>query len=132
MNRNILFFICLILIEQELSILDNSLSITKDVIYLPMKKNHKYGDDICYYREIDEKLDYAVYYVKPCEKGKYCEDGNIGRPFGFCRDIPTKLTDFASLGEACSTNGECQQNLNCDGTCKKECTDKKDNHLFRC
>ena len=116
MNRNILFFIALLLIEQELAIVTG---ITREAIYLPMKKDHKYGDDICYYREIDEKLDYAIYYVKPCEKGKYCENGITGHPFGFCRDIPTNITDFPSYGEACNTKGECQNGLICDSTCKK-------------
>jgi hypothetical protein len=97
-----------------------------------MKKDHKYGDDICYYREIDEKLDHAVYYVKPCEKGKYCEDLldpilGIVHPFGFCRDIPTNATDFPSYEKECSTNAECNDNLVCDGTCKYECTGTLDN-----
>ena len=88
-----------------------------------MKKNHKYGEDICYYREIDEKFDYAVYYVKPCEKGQYCENQiSNNQPFGFCRDILTKPTNFASYGEACSSNGECQEGLFCDSTCKKDCS----------
>ena len=125
MNR-IFFFIGLFLIEKELSILPST---NKQVIYLPMKKDHKYGDDICYYREIDEKLDYAVYYVKPCEKGKYCENEDTGRPFGFCRDITTNATDFPSYGNSCSNTGECQNDLICDSTCKMECTGKKDNRL---
>jgi len=121
MNRYILVFICLFLIGQELAFPSPS---GKSAIFLPMKKDHKYGDDICYYREINEKLDYAVYYVKPCEKGKYCEDEvSSNQPFGFCREIETNSTDFPSLGEACGTNGECQDDLICDGTCKyDECT----------
>ena len=127
MNRIILLFIGLFLIESKLS---DVASQYREVIYLPMKKDHKYGDDICYYREIDEKLDYAIYYVKPCEKGKYCENEIRGHPYGFCRDIPTNVTDFPSYGDACSTNGECQNDLICDSTCKKECTEKKkDNRL---
>ena len=122
MNRNILVFICLLLIEQVLLIL--SPVSTRDAILLPMKKDHKYGDDICYYREINEKLDYAVYYVKPCEKGQYCEDEvSSDQPFGFCRDIETNVTDFPSFGEDCSTNGECQIGLICDGKCKTTCPD---------
>ena len=116
MNRTVLVFICLFLIEQTLT---SPYEEDRDAIYLPMKKDHKYGDDICYYREINEKLDYAVYYVKPCEKGKYCEDEvSSTQPFGFCRDIETNLTDFPSFGEACGTNGECQEDLICDSTCK--------------
>jgi hypothetical protein len=118
MNKNALVFICLFLIEQILALPSNP---DRDAIYLPMKKDHKYGDDICYYREINEKLDYAVYYVKPCEKGKYCENEvSTNQPFGFCRDIETNSTDFPSFGDTCSTNGECQDDLICDGKCKWE------------
>ena len=119
MKRNILVFICLFLIEQALSISPIS---TRNIIYLPMKKDHKYGDDICYYREFDDKLENAVYYVKPCEKGQYCEDqSNINQHLGFCRDIPTNVTNFPSYGDTCTTNGECQNGLICDGTCKLKC-----------
>ena len=121
MNRYIFAFICLFLIDQELAF-PSPVSSGRSAIFLPMKKDHKYGDDICYYREINEKLDYAVYYVKPCEKGKYCEDEvSSNQPFGFCRDIETNVTDFPSFGDTCGTNGECQDDLICDSTCKKEC-----------
>ena len=119
MNRRILIFFFLFLF----SIVDTDPT-TEDrhEIYLPMKKDHKYGDDICYYREIDEKLDYAVYYVKPCEKGKYCEDEvSRNQPYGFCRDILDKPTIFSSYGEACSSDAECQEDLYCDSTCKYKC-----------
>ena len=119
MNRNILVFICLFLIEQSFAKLEDYEDPNRNVIYLPMKKDHKYGDDICYYREINEKLDYAVYYVRPCEKGQYCEDEvSNNQPFGFCRDIETNITDFPSFGEACSTKAECPDNMICDGKCK--------------
>ena len=149
MNGYILIFICLFLIKQELSAptlpLSNPTppfsqdptipptpypsSSSTNTIYLPMKKDHKYGDDICYYREMDEKLNYAVYYVKPCEKGKYCEQGISFHPFGFCRDIPTNVTSFPYYGESCTSNGECETNLKCEGgTCKLECTGTYNNH----
>ena len=122
MNRNILVFICLFLIKQELAFPPssaNSVQLDRHEIYLPMKKDHKYGDDICYYREINEKLDYAVYYVRPCEKGQYCEDEvSNNQPFGFCRDIETNITDFPSFGEDCSTDAECPDSMVCDGKCK--------------
>ncbi len=123
MNRYILVFICLFLIGQELSD-DVNIDLSRQIILLPMKKDHKYGDDICYYREIDEKLDYAVYYVKPCEKGKYCEDEiSSDQPFGFCRDIPTNITDFPYYEGDCNSNAECITTLTCNnGKCKKECT----------
>ena len=120
MKGNILIFLCLFLIEQQVALPNKE---DRDYIYLPMKKDHKYGDDICYYREIDEKLDYAVYYVKPCEKGKYCENAISGyKPFGFCKDILTNITNFPGYGESCNTDGECQGNLICDGQCKKDCS----------
>ena len=92
-----------------------------------MKKDHKYGDDICYYRnEIDEKHDYSVYYVKPCEKGKYCDTQISDQPFGFCRDILTNPIDFPTYESECNSNGECQAGLNCDnGKCKKSCDNPK-------
>ena len=46
MNRNILLFIGLFLIESKLPYVASQY---REVIYLPMKKDHKYGDDICYY-----------------------------------------------------------------------------------
>lgn len=116
MKRNILIFIYLLLFEQTIL-----LSTGREKFYLPMKKNHKYGDDICYYRdEIDEKHDYTIYYVKPCEKGKYCEDEINDQPFGFCRDILTNATDFPTYESECNSNGECLDGLDCDnGKCKK-------------
>ena len=119
MNRKVLVFICLVVIEQ---ILTSPTEEDRDTIYLPMKKDHKYGDDICYYREINEKLDYAVYYVRPCEKGQYCEDEvSSNQPFGFCRDIETNITDFPSFGEDCSTNAECPDSMICsNGKCKRQ------------
>ncbi len=125
MNINILVLICLILIEEELAI---STSNNRDIFFLPMKKDHKYGDDICYYREIDKKLDYAVYYVKPCKKGKYCENNVNNQPFGFCKDIPTTKIDFPNYGDTCTTNAECQNGLICDNTCKRECPSSSTNN----
>lgn len=70
MNRNILFFICLVLFVKKIQASTPDFpNGNRKIFYLPMEKDHKYGDDIFYYRqEIDEKLDYTVYYIKPCEK----------------------------------------------------------------
>ena len=117
MNRNILLFISLCLFEQIILIIPN-----RQFFFLPMKKNNKYGDDICYYRqEIDDKHDFAVYYVKPCEKGKYCED--VGdNEFGFCKDILTTPIDFPTYEGNCNSNGECLSDLDCDnGKCIYKC-----------
>ena len=126
MNKNIFTFICLFLIDQTIL-----LSANRETFYLPMKKNHKYGDDICLYREdIDEKREYTIYYVKPCEKGKYCEN-EINR-LGFCRDIPTNATDFPTYEGDCKSNGECLKGLDCNnGKCNKitqQCPSYDPNH----
>lgn len=131
MNINFLVFLCLILFEQELSLINTSNN--KEVIYLPMTKDHKYGDDICYYRELDEKKDYYVYYVKPCEKGQYCEDvdsSNYLQPFGFCKDIPTNATDLTYYGDPCNKNWECGSGLECIGQkCLKQCPNSYTSYL---
>ena len=121
MNRNIILFISIFLIEYILTI---PISASREAIYLPMKKDHIYGDDICYYRENDEKLYYAIYYVKPCEQGKYCEDqASYNQKLGFCRDIPTNYTEFPSYGDSCNTDAECPGSSVCDdGKCKKKCS----------
>ena len=119
MNKNYLVFFCLFLFEQ--TILQDT---NRKVFYLPMKKDHKYGDDICYYRdEVDDKHYYVVYYVKPCEKGKYCETEVDNQPFGFCRDILTNATDFPIYEENCNSNGECLKNVDCiNGKCTRDCS----------
>ena len=125
MNRKALFFICLFIIELIIvSTNDDDVFYYRESILLPMKKNHKYGDDICLYREeVDKKRDYNVYYVKPCEKGKYCETDYVdAQPFGFCRDIPTNPIEFSTYEGACSTNGECLDDLKCvNGKCQYVC-----------
>ena len=90
---------------------------TPSYIYLPMKKDHKYGDDICYYREYDEKLLYYIYYVRPCEKGKYCQkEVSNGQPFGYCVDILTNTTTISNLDGPCESNYECQNGLTCENS----------------
>ena len=85
-----------------------------DYIYLPMEKNHKYGDDICYYREFDEKLKYYIYYVKPCETGKYCQYEISGQPFGYCVDLQTNSTTLYKWKESCESVNDCQSGLKCE------------------
>lgn len=122
MYRYIFLFISIFFIQYVLTLPSSS---TRDAIYLPMKKNHKYGDDICYYREYNEKQYYTIYYVKPYEQGKYCDDqsSSINQNLGFCRDIPTNYTEFPSYGDACNTDAECPGNSACDGgVCKIKCS----------
>lgn len=50
-----------------------------DVIMLPMDKDSKYGDDVCSYTGQKQK------YVKPCEKGKFCDGSNTLPTFDYSR-----------------------------------------------
>ena len=89
-------------------------------MYLPMKKDHKYGDDICYYREYDEKSLYFIYYVKPCEEGKYCQEEISSQPFGYCVDIPYSKATISNWKESCESDLDCQNDLTCENSeCNK-------------
>jgi len=107
-------------------------------MYLPMKKNHKYGDDICYYREYDDKLKYIIYYVKPCEMGKYCQFETQHQMFGYCVDIQINPSSLSKWKESCETTVDCQSGLTCDNskcvdtsTCTNEFF-QKDLTQFQC
>ena len=66
------------------------------------------------YREYDEKLRYYIYYVRPCEKGKYCQkEVSNGQPFGYCVDILTNTTTISNLDGSCESDYECQSGLTC-------------------
>ena len=97
--------------------LDDPLQDSESYIYLPMKKDHKFGDDICYYREYDEKLQYTIFYVRPCEKGKYCQkEVDNGQPFGYCVDLLTNTTTISNLDGSCESDYECQSGLTCENS----------------
>ena len=49
-----------------IALLEFSLSEDENPLFLPMKKDSKYGDDVCSYTKDGKK------YVRPCEKGKFC------------------------------------------------------------
>ena len=85
-------------------------------IYLPMKKDHKFGDDICYYREYDDKLNYYIFYVKPCEKGKFCQSQITAQPFGYCIDLLTEPATLSKWKESCESINDCQSNLICENS----------------
>ena len=94
---------------------------------LPMKKNYKYGDDICQYYDKDSEN----YYVKACGEGKYCAknpaDYDIVRStFYTCLDVPKSL-GIKTLGESCNSDFECEEGLECKNVCTKDCgpTNKK-------
>ncbi len=97
-------------------------------LFLPMKKDNKFGDDICYYRDHDDKLNYYIYYVKPCEKGKYCQSEiSDDQPFGYCVDIQTNSTTISSWNEQCDSDVDCQDGLTCEnGKCVKYCPNQND------
>ena len=110
MFKNFILITCLIIISKA----------DKD-IYLPMEKASKYGDDVCRY------YDDGHYYVKPCEKGKYCAGAlaanNLGISFSnleICHDLPSQ-SPLSNLNDGkCKTSFECEKNLLCNGnTCTK-------------
>ena len=88
-------------------------------LYLPMNKDSKYGEDICRY------YDDAHYYVKPCEKGKYCVDTSFQYSNLFvCKDIP-KVKHALGLKDTdpCSTSFECDNLLECQSeSCTYYCS----------
>lgn len=83
--------------------------------YMPMEKKSKYGEDVCGY------YDKSDYYVKPCEKGKYCvryDDGGDyteGTTLSICQDAPTIEEGIKTLDEKCSSDFECEYDLKCKG-----------------
>ena len=84
----------------------------------PMNKKSKYGDDICKYEDNDYE------YVRPCEKGKYClEETSQGSEFYICQDLPEVQEGLNTLDEKCSSDFDCESNLECiGGICKLDCT----------
>jgi hypothetical protein len=105
MFKNIILIACLIIISKS----------DKD-LYLPMEKTSKYGDDVCRY------FDDGHYYVKPCEKGKYCAErlSSDTSYLEICHDLPNQSL-LSNLNEGkCKTSLECEVGLSCNGnTCTK-------------
>ena len=108
-------------------LLDFSLS-EYDALYLPMEKNSKYGDDVCFYTEKEQ------HYVKPCEKGKFCRSANINTldytrgnvhetsSISICQDLPNINTFYASSEEGCKHDFECEIGYKCVGNvCSDKC-----------
>lgn len=99
-----------------------------DVETLPMDKDSKYGDDVCSY------TDHNQTYVKPCEKGKFCDSSNTLPTLDYsrgkylstsqieiCQDIPN-VTAFYSYKESCTNDFECEGDYKCIGNiCSYEC-----------
>jgi len=98
---------------------------------LPMKKDSKYGDDVCSYTKNSHK------YVKHCKKGQYCdnllidtlESPSIDSFFEetkieICQDLPN-ITSLYTLGEtSCKNDFECESSYKCIGNvCSIKCDD---------
>ena len=79
--------------------------------YQKMKKSHGYDDDICEYAYS------SIYYVKPCEEGYFCKDfGDLSK----CKEIETQFQGKV-IGETCSSDFECEKDLECQQTCTLSC-----------
>lgn len=98
-----------------------SFVITDKDEYLPMNKDSKYGDDVCRY------YDDGHYYVKPCEKGKYCahisELNRFDTYLEICQDLPNMTIPLSLNENECSSTFECESGLTCNGkSCTHECS----------
>ena len=115
------------------ALLDFSLS-EYDALILPMEKNSKYGDDVCFYTDKEQ------HYVKPCEKGKFCRSTNIDTldyargkdvhetsTISICQDLPNINTLYTSREEGCKHDFECEIGYKCIGNV---CSDKCDSGEF--
>ena len=102
-----------------------SLFTSAEILY-PMEKDSKLGEHICRYTERLENHDTKTY-VKPCEEGKYCTTSSIETSvvstgssqydFYICKNY-TKRVPIKVYNEACSSEYECDKNLECDsGIC---------------
>ena len=74
--------------------------------YLPFKKNKNFPEETCSY-EFEEN----IYYVRDCEKGKYCKDR--GADFSICENIPEVNLLNADSSESCQSNYECETGFAC-------------------
>ena len=100
-----------------------------DAKFLPMDKDSKYGDDVCHYMD-NERI-----YVKPCEKGKFCDVNRINTidyargkdiekngHFGICRELPKVSKIFTLNEKGCSNDFECERSYKCiDNVCREKC-----------
>lgn len=78
--------------------------------FIPMKKNKNFKEDVCAYSESSN------IYVKPCEDGKYCE--MMTQDLGHCLNVENKI-EVKSLNDDCTSDFECDYNLECDSSSKK-------------
>lgn len=99
-----------------------------DVVTLPMGKNSKYGDDVCMYMDDKQK------FVKPCQKGKYCDASSYLETLDFsrgkfyldgtleiCQDLPN-ISSLYTFNEGCANDYECEAGFKCiGGVCSVKC-----------
>lgn len=90
-----------------------------------MNKKSKYGDDVCRYHDIKDSV--SVYYVRACEKGKFCQDvgndGLLNSYFSLCQDVPAPVEGISTLNGECSSDFDCEFNLECvSQKCIKTCS----------
>ena len=81
--------------------------------FIPMQKDSKYGDDVCGY--YDKNNDY---YVKPCDSGKYCVTPSTSlssSSLSVCQDVPKIEGGLSSLDGDCTSDFDCEYNLECKG-----------------
>jgi len=122
-------YICIV------ALLEFSLSEEYEAKTLPMNKDSKYGDDVCSYTDDEKK------YVKPCEKGKFCDTSSAINTIDYlkgkyendktskieiCQDLPN-VTAFYTYKGSCSNDFECEQGYECIGN---ECSYKCDSDDF--
>lgn len=89
--------------------------------YQKMKKSHGYDDDICEYEYS------SIYYVKPCEEGKFCKGyGDLSK----CEELETPF-QAKILGDSCSDDLECETNLICQNTCTRSCGNNNNLEAFK-
>lgn len=84
-----------------------SISLPTLSVYIPMKENKNFKDDVCEYSD-DEYT-----FVKPCGEGKYCEsysDSYID--IGYCKKVENKIK-LKTINEDCTSDFDCESNLEC-------------------
>ena len=78
----------------------------------------KLNDKLFFFISINDKIcryEYSsINYVKMCKEGQYCK--SISHGLSMCVDIPKQIRKKV-LGDACSLDEECEQNLICDNKC---------------
>jgi hypothetical protein len=109
-------------------------SLSDDAPTLPMKKDSKYGDDVCSYSKNNHT------YVKHCKKGKFCDydlsiDGLDSSSIGLffeetnikiCQDLPNITSLYTFSEKNCENDFECESGYKCIGkVCTPKCSENE-------